>query len=446
MPKVRKKETRIEGILFKHYESRENPGTHPVKVKVSHNRKTRYYPVQLDNQNIFLSPEQWRNPSKKIKQAIALTEAKAEEAKDIITHKGRPFSFDRFEKEFLQQDSEYGLLSLFERTLEELKADGRIGTYNSYSNAYASFKAFRNGKEIMPEDLTPELLKNFDAYIRKEKHIRTTTGKLVVRSGNKTTVGIYMRALKAVLNIAVSANPTLAEFYPFSKKQNDKGKYKIKTGSGHKGEALSIEDLQKFINTTPLETTQEWEAKLLWLFSFYAQGMNFTDILSLKFKDVYPDAIRYVRRKTQDTEDKEQVMDIPLSQPLKDIISKLGNSDRRPGAYVFRCLEHGMDPFREKIVIKQKIKITNKWLKTLCASNGLPSITTYWSRHSYASLLKSSGESVEMIKELLGHGDVKTTEAYLKRFELEKKQQVNEKIHALLERKNEETEEPGALG
>lgn len=431
MKKAEKKEVTIEGMLYTHYESTTEPGTHPVKIKVTANRKTRYYPVQLEGKNLFLTPEQWAARGKKIRDVVSDTEAKAREAKRIITH-NRPFTFDRFQKEFLNAESEKGILALFEETIAELLAAERIGNYNSVTNAYSAFKAFRGSREIMPEDLTPEILKSFDVWLRKEKKIVTKTKKETIRKANKTTVAIYMRALKSVVNTAISRNPALAEFYPFSKKQNDKGKYKIKSGSGHKGEALSVEDLQKLIATTPIQGTQEWTYKLLWLFSFYCQGMNFKDVFFLKYKNVQWDAIRYVRKKTEETEEKEQLMEIPLSDSIKEIILQIGNPDKNLDSYVFECLQPGMDANRQTKVIKQKIKVTNKWLKIHCEAAGIPKITTYWARHSYASLLKAAGESTEMIQELLGHGDPKTTEAYLKRFELSKKQKVNEKIHAVL--------------
>ena len=43
-------------------------------------------------------------------------------------------------------------------------------------------------------------------------------------------------------------------------------------------------------------------------------------------------------------------------------------------------------------------------------------------------MLKAGGVNVEMIRELLGHSNVKVTEAYLKRFDLEKKREANEKF------------------
>ena len=44
-------------------------------------------------------------------------------------------------------------------------------------------------------------------------------------------------------------------------------------------------------------------------------------------------------------------------------------------------------------------------------------ISSYTARHCYANTLKQKGVDVAMISETLGHQDVKTTQAYLKKFE-----------------------------
>jgi integrase/recombinase XerD len=46
-------------------------------------------------------------------------------------------------------------------------------------------------------------------------------------------------------------------------------------------------------------------------------------------------------------------------------------------------------------------------------------VTTYFARHSFATVLKRSGAKIEMISELLGHSSVDVTENYLDSFEKE---------------------------
>ena len=44
-------------------------------------------------------------------------------------------------------------------------------------------------------------------------------------------------------------------------------------------------------------------------------------------------------------------------------------------------------------------------------------VTTYYARHSFATILKRSGADVSMISDLLGHSNVNVTENYLNSFE-----------------------------
>lgn len=435
MIKQSKKQASVAAILKTGHKNSSHE--HPVKIRVTFNRVQKFYAVSIDGKPLYVSPDEWermhskdvRKEQKQVKTYIQKVEAAAVTACNKISN-GRVFTFDRFEREFLNQESKKGILHLYERYLQELLDEDRIGSYESYKSAYHAFNKFRGGKtktkdepfvrgkEILPEDLTTEVLKKFDTWLKG-------------RGCNKTSIGIYMRSLRIIYNNAVDINPSLSEFYPFSKKQNDNKKYKIRSGSGKKGQAMSLEDLQKFINTTTIEGTAEWEAKQYWLFMFYASGMNMADVSTLKHDNVKGNLIRYVRRKTKDTELKEEVIEIPLSEALKKILLAISNPDKSQ-PYIFPILIKGMDSLKIKAVTKQKTKTINKWLARLCKDSDLPEITTYWSRHTSATLLRDSGVPVEMISELLGHSDVKVTKEYLRGFSIQKKSDAIESAMSIL--------------
>ena len=46
-------------------------------------------------------------------------------------------------------------------------------------------------------------------------------------------------------------------------------------------------------------------------------------------------------------------------------------------------------------------------------------VTTYSARHSFATVLKRSGASMDVISEMLGHSNLKNTRLYLDSFEKE---------------------------
>lgn len=437
---MEKKQFTVEPVLWIH--SKTKAGLHPVKIKLTYNRKTKYYPVQVEGKNVYLSDSQWRGISekdvrkenKKIKNSIEDTASKAREAIQAITANNRSFTFDRFEKEFILETSSMGFIKFFTDYLDILIKEGRAGSYHTYNCGLQAFKAFRNGKDLDPLDITPDLLKDFESYLKKDKAYTTTRGKRGIRKAGKTTISIYMRALRAVYNFITGKLPHLKEHYPFTTHTSDRTKYRIKSGSGSKGDALTVEQLQKFLEVEVLASSPEWRAKNIWLFSFYCNGMNFNDIARLLYSDIKGDSITYVRQKTKETEGKEEVIEIPLNNAIREIIVELGNPDKRPGNFVFDILTKGLSQIEQRKVINQKLKIVNKWLKRVCAANKLPPLTTYWARHSYASLLKQSGESVELIRELLGHSDIKTTESYLKRFDLKKKKEANERVQAFMKK------------
>ena len=59
-------------------------------------------------------------------------------------------------------------------------------------------------------------------------------------------------------------------------------------------------------------------------------------------------------------------------------------------------------------------------MKEIAAELGISkSVTTYFARHSFATVLKNSGASMEFISEALAHSSQQTTKNYLAGFEQE---------------------------
>ena len=70
----------------------------------------------------------------------------------------------------------------------------------------------------------------------------------------------------------------------------------------------------------------------------------------------------------------------------------------------------------------------NNCLKSLAHTLQLRSpVTSYTLRHSWATTAKYRGVPIEMISESLGHTSIKTTQIYLKGFELRDRTEVNRK-------------------
>ena len=86
--------------------------------------------------------------------------------------------------------------------------------------------------------------------------------------------------------------------------------------------------------------------------------------------------------------------------------------------FIFPILDHRIhkteqQKFDRIIRVRKQI---NKKLKLLSVVADVKPFTTYWARHSYASIQKFNGTPASMIKELLGHSTEQVTQIYLDKF------------------------------
>ena len=158
----------------------------------------------------------------------------------------------------------------------------------------------------------------------------------------------------------------------------------------------------------------------LFTFSYFTAGINFIDMAMLERSNIVDGQLTYYRKKT-----KKQII-IPLQDKAVEIIHKY-NNERSP--YLFPILS----PFHKTEVqianrLHKVLAKVNKYLKDIGDKLKLPlPLTTYVARHSYATVLKRAGVSTAIISESLGHKSIKTTQIYLKGFELKERTEVNRK-------------------
>ena len=189
---------------------------------------------------------------KDIKQKLNALQASAEKAIDKIV----PFSFIAFEDVFFNkpaplQDS--SLKSWFDKYITQLKANGQIGTAIGYNTTKNSLHDFR--KSLLLQDITPVFLEEYEKYMLQ-------AGK------SATTISMYLRQLRAIINQAIDAGTLSLEKYPFRK-------YEIPSGRNIK-KALNEADIQKLLNYVPSKVDEK-KALDFWLLSYLCSGINFTD-------------------------------------------------------------------------------------------------------------------------------------------------------------------------
>ncbi len=390
-------------------------GKHPIKLRVFTNVPKGYFKLYGLGSEYACTPAEF----KAMKQGSPRGELKAmrDELKAIEAHATqiasgiKPFNLPEFEQALNHnQPKPETLDQVMEVIIERLNKVERVRTSIAYQLALKSIRGYHKKNRILFHEVTPGWLEGYERWMVKE-HGRSLT-----------TVGIYLRNIRAAFNEAIEKNMVSRERYPFGRR-----KYTIPGGQSVK-KALSKDQLAQLI-ALPLEQgTHQHRARALWLFSFIVNGINFRDIAELKNKDLSGEEISFFRKKNELTKKANRRPVIAFLHPLaKQVIEAYGNEDKSPNAYLFNVLTDEMKEPERIRAVQNLTRFVNQHMKKLAKDAGLPTeISTYWARHTFATLAIQGGASLEFIQFALNHQNSKTTLNYIGGLEAEKRKQVAE--------------------
>lgn len=371
-------------------------GMYPVKVEVVYRRQQKYYPTGID-----MTPQQWESASStrensEAEQRIETSFHNVRSAVETLADRGI-FSMMTLSLR-LGQGSEVTVNSALTQMMERFRKEGRVNSYYRCRSTLRAFEKFA-GDKVLFRDVTEGWLYDCETFWRKEGMACTT-------------VSIYMRTLKCVFNEAVKRGYVKESSSPFGR-----GKYSAPRGVDRKL-ALSKSDIKKIIEFKG--TRKQEQYRDLWLFSYLCNGINFRDMLFLKYGNVSNGEITFVRSKTMHAYGHSKVIHAVLSPQMKDIIERWGNpNDGNPDTYIFPYAVEAKDSFSAAFLVRKVIYLCNLSLRKIAKELGIPAFTTYSARHSFATILQRSGTSLSFISESLGHSSLAVTEHYLAGFDHE---------------------------
>lgn len=387
-------------IYFDNLRPKQN-GNCSVKIRVTFIRKRKYFStgVELSAEDFetVMSTKKGDVKNKKQKDAYTNINKHLAKAAEVIKNL-TVFTFSAFEESFLEQRNTQNSVSFaFDKYIEQLRNEDRIGTAVSYECAKNSIAEFN--ANLTFAETTPELLKKYER-------------KMLQQGKSISTVGIYLRSFRAIYNLQ-NIDKSL---YPFGEQ---KSKYSIPTGRNIK-KALTIQEIAKIYNYEAPAGSSKEMAKDYWLFLYLCNGMNVKDFCLLKWSNIDGQMLNYNRAKTQRSRKESRLISVALKPESMEILKKWGQPSISKDAYIFPHLKPKMGAVVERATYQQLTKTINKYMKRISAELNLDKdVTTYFARHSFATVLKRSGAKIEMISELLGHSSVDITESYLDSFEKE---------------------------
>ena len=189
---------------------------------------------------------------------------------------------------------------------------------------------------------------------------------------------------------------------------------------------LSPTQIQKLVNYNDFESIDERKSRDYWKILYYCNGINFIDLISLRWDNIQGDIISLHRTKTKrTTRGNPNPIRIPIIKPLKDLMDVYADTS---SPFIFGFFKENPTPQQLQYKKNNENNINNPNLTAIGKRLNIPlKLTLKTSRDSYASTLKQKGRSIEEISEMMGHQNgSKITHSYLDSFDDKRLFEIND--------------------
>ena len=250
-----------------------NNGLFPVKIEVIYRRIQKYYPtgqdVSIDEWESFYRARRRSHKCASIESSFYVVRNVVEQ----LAEKGE-FTFHRLDARLGRVGETVN--EAIQQKMRLLMNHGKVNSYYRYRSTLHAIERFA-GKKLYFESVTV-------SWLRKCENTWKTKGL------NNTTINIYMKTLKAVFNSALDDGVINDSLYPFGK-----GRYLIPAPTSRKL-AMTKEQIEEIRDWKGDQEVEYWRD--LWLFSYLCNGINFRDMIFLKYKNIVDGEISFIRSKT----------------------------------------------------------------------------------------------------------------------------------------------------
>ncbi len=331
--------------------------------------KRRPYKYQLD---YFLD-------GKRVRDTIKEVEFLPRDTKEIKKQKNAIINKIKADLEIELANKSNGIISRklrkanFVEYFEFIMVKKSPNTKVAWENTLKYIVAFQ-GKKLAFENLNELWLERFTKYL--------------LQNVSQNSARTYLQKISTALNQAVKEK--IISFNPYHHTDTLKKEEKEVV-------FLEKDEIKKIIETDFFNN----EVKNAFLFGCYT-GLRFSDIKSLTWDQVKNNRIYLTQTKTKG------IVAIPIGENAKNILS----FQDAKSEFIFDLFDANSSVNRtlRKLVKKADIK---------------KNISFHSSRHTFATLLISSGANIYTVSKLLGHKDIKSTLVYAKVIDEEKENAIN---------------------
>lgn len=375
----------------------------PVCLRITKDRKSTYKTL------FHVSPACWdakgqrviRHPNADLFNAvISRKRAEIEREACLLALSGNEVSIGAIRNK-INDHMAMDFLEYAYRHCRSLMAE-KYGTYLRLRSVLNKLRGFVGAGGLPVRDITEDFIRRYEHYLSSEV------------GSSRNTIAMSMKFISKILG-------DLYRQYELDETANPFRKIKFHFEPSSRQYLLAEEVAA--IRDLPLKAGGALDqAREIFIFECYS-GLRISDILTLRWENISPDGISVRMRKTG------KVISVPLQRTVQEILARRarlrdggacgsGVGSGLAGGFVFGYLKFDSgNPGSQELTkaIGAATAAINRSLKTIAAMAGLSKpISTHIGRHSFATMLLTSGIDLPVIQELMGHHDVKVTQIYAK--------------------------------
>lgn len=296
-------------------------------------------------------------------------------------------------KNYVEQQKEYHTERTFSSVMQEYMGNSRTTkTKGTFDYTIQKLQQFSGKNKIFFEEINYKFLSDFERWMEQQ-------------CIGMSSRGIVFRNIRTIYNYAINNDWVNASLYPFRK-------FKIK--QAHKEKVYLPEDKMRELLALDLSGEQQKglvKARDFFMLSFYFCGINPIDLFNLPKQE---DKITFTRTKVQFHE--PQPIHIGIQQNAQEII------DRYPS-------EKYLVGFADQYLsFENCYHFLKHRLKKLGEMIGVPDITFYWARYSWATYASKLDISDSTISKALGHAESSLAEKKYISFDWSKVDKANRRV------------------
>lgn len=376
-------------------------GTYPIKLNVFHNKQ-----IMIATQ-LSASEKEWNGNEYSVR-------AQNYKPRNIVArgiiNKAETVIFTLEQQEKLKSTTDKALKKLIEDAISSKVENQKTFLY--YLDEFVSKKTNQGTKSIYTT--TRNKIEEYDSYCTFESMDKSWLENFeawMAKTMKVNAYAIHLRNIRSVFNYAIDEEYTT--LYPFRR-------FSIKKEETRK-RSLTAEQL-RLLRDYPCEEYQI-RYRDMFMLMFYLIGVNAADLFNAKHSALVNGRFEYKRAKTG------KLYSIKVEPEAQAIIEKYKGKD-----YLLNIMDDygNYKDFlhRMGIGLKQIGETERKGLGGKKSRNPLfPDLSSYWARHTWATVATELDVPKEVIAHALGHSwaNSTTTDIYI-RFDMKKVDEANRKV------------------